>query len=623
MPLTIRRRLVDRVRQWRKIAYVACAALVVLAGAVVFLSVSSPASVIEVASGSTFFDPSRALRTAEDMDRYYPDRALGSEDLSGGSTDRKDVIDWLVDRLATLGVPTESISTDEFTAPLGDQEVTFRNVAVVLQGASRETIVISAPRDTPAIAKVDHLSYASGTAILVDLAQVFSSRPHQKTLVFLSTEDIDNGALSIRRFLETYEDAGSVSTILSIHGLGKDESEALKAGITGSQNVTPGWYLQLVGSVLGKAGMDLVIPGMMSQAADQALSLSRGDQVAGLGRGIASLTLYDDGPGNPTSEGLATQGAAIERLALSLDSGTEAPPDPGTALLLASGRFLTNRAVGFLAILMLLPTIGALLIWLFASRITWRVMLLHLRNLLSFALPLAWIFLLAFLLSRFGLIPRYRFEVPTVSGPATDPRLAPTLILILLGGAGFVVSRRFLGYLRPREQRATTEMARLTTGFLGLLVGLGLIVSRSPFLILPCIAAAWAWPLATCFAEPVFSGAVWRHRFTSNAPVLLLGLLAPILLYAYIASAEEVGWTTAWWYALVQTVSGSYGFRGPAAFVLITASFLTLLGAKRMRVIPVETLEVTDELSLLEMPVPRARRKPRDSAKPPLSPWGR
>ena len=50
MPLTIRRRLVDRVRQWRKIAYVLCAALVVLAGAVVFLSVSAPASSIEVAA---------------------------------------------------------------------------------------------------------------------------------------------------------------------------------------------------------------------------------------------------------------------------------------------------------------------------------------------------------------------------------------------------------------------------------------------------------------------------------------------------------------------------------------------------------------------------------------------
>jgi hypothetical protein len=615
MPLTIRRRLVDRVRQWRKIAYVVCAALVVLAGAVVFLSVSSPAASIEVTSGSIFFDPNRALRTAEDLDQNYPERSLGSEDAAG-------VINGLTDRLYTLGVSEDAVSTDEFTATLGDKEVAFRNVAIVLPGPSKETILVSAPRDMPAIVKVDRLAYASGTAIIADLAQVFSTRPHQKTLVFLSTEDIDNGAVSIRRFLDTYADAGNVTTILSIHGLGKDESTGLKAGVTGSQSVTPGWYLQLVGDVLGKAGIDLTIPGIMTQAADQALSLSHGDQVAGLGRGIASMSLYDDGPGNPTSEGLATQGAAIERLILSLDGGAEAPPDPGTALLLTSGRYLTNRAVGFLALLMLLPTAAALLIWLFASQLTWRVSLMHLRNLLSFVLPIAWVFLLAFILSRFGLIPHYQFEVPSVTGPATEPRLIPTLLLIVLGGAGFVVSRHFLGYLRPREQRATTEMARLTTGLLGTLVGLALILLRSPFLILPCVALAWTWPLATCFAEPVYSGAVWRHRFTSNAPVLLLGLVAPVLLYAYIASAGGVGWTTAWWYVLVQTVSGSYGFLGPAAFVLITGSFLTMLGAKRMRVVPIETLEVTDELSLLEMPIPRERRKPRDSTKPPLSPWG-
>jgi hypothetical protein len=615
MPLTIRRRLVDRVRQWRKIAYVLCAALVVLAGAVVFLSLSSPATSIEVNSTSTFFDPSRALRTAEILDQNYPERSLGSEDAAG-------VVNGLMDRLYTLGVPKDAVSKDEFTATLGDSKVTFRNVAIVLPGPSKETIVVSAPRDTPAIVKVNRLAYASGTAIIADLAQVFSTRPHEKTLVFLSTEDIDNGATSTARFLDTYKDAANITTILSIHGLGKGESATLKAGITGSRSVTPGWLLQLVARVLDKAGVNLVVPGIMTQAADQALSLSRGDQVAGLGRGIAAMALYDDGSGNPTSEGLASQGAAIERLILSLDGGTGAPPDPGTALLLPSGRYLTNRAVGFLAILMLLPTVSALLIWLFASRLTWRVALLHLRNWLSFVLPLAWIFVLALILSRLGLIPRYQTGVPSIVGPATEPRLAPTLLLILLGGAGFIASRHFLGYLRPREQRATTEMARLTTGFFGLLIGLAFLLLRSPFLILPSIAAAWAWPLATCFAEPVYSGAVWRHRFTSNAPVLLLGLVAPVLLYAYIASSDGVGWTTVWWYVLVQTVSGSYGFLGPAAVVLITASFLTLLGAKRMRVVPIETLEVTDELSLLEMPVPRQRRKQRGPTKPPLSPWG-
>lgn len=610
MPLTIRRRLVDRVRQWRKTAYAICAALVVLAGAAVFLSVSSPASSVELASGPTFFDSNRAFRAAERMYQLYPDRTVGS-------TDSEDVVNWFVQ-----GLPDPQMGVvDVYKAPMGDQEVTLRNVAVILQGTTRETIVICAPRDIPVDTKIEPLAYTSSTAILLELVQVFYARPHQKTLVFLSTEDSGTGGIGVDRFLDKSDLAARVSTILSLHGLGKERTDSLTAGVTAPQGTTPGWFVQLVGRVLAEVGLDLRVPGLLSQAADHALSLSRGDQVAGLSRGIASLRLYDDGAGRPTAAGLATQGAAVERLILSLDTGTEVPPDPGTALLLRSGRYLTRQAVTFLGVLMLLPTLAAFLIWLFASRISAGAALRHLRNLLSFALPVGVVFLLMYVLARAGLIPFYRFQVPTEDGPSTQPRLAATLILVLIGTLVFVMSRRFLGYFRPREGRATTEMARLCAGFFSLFIGFMLLLWRSPFLILPCITAAWAWPLATCFAEPVYTGAFWRHRLTTNVPVLLLGLVAPVALYAYVALGHGVGWWRAWWFLMVQTVSGAYGAAGPFSVVFIAAGFAVLLGVKRMRVVPIETLEVTDELSMLEPPVPRGRRKPRAPSRPPLSPW--
>jgi len=613
MPLTIRRRLVDRIRQWRKTAYVVCAGLLILAGAVVFLSISSPESSVELATGPTFFDSNRAFRAAEDMLKYYPDRTLDS-------ADSRDVVNWIAEKLPDPDLATVT----EFQTPMGHEEITVRNVAVVLQGASRETIVLAAPRDIPTVEDVVNfqpLDYASGTAILLELIQVFWARPHQKTLVFLSTEDIGTGGVGIDHFLKESGLAEHVSTILSIHGLGKERTTSLTAGVTAPQGTTPGWYIQLISRTLADVGLDLNVPGLLSQAADRALSLSRGDQVAGLSRGIASLRLYDHGSGSPTAAGMATQGASIERLILSLDSGTEVPSDPGTALLLRSGRYLTQQAVTLLAVLMLLPTLAVLLIWLFSSRVSASAAFRHLRNLLSFALPLALLMLLMYILSRVGMIPLYRFQVPTSLGPSTQPRLAPTLILVLVGLVVFVVSRRFLGYLRPREGRATTEMARLCTGFFSILIGMVLLLSRSPFLILISLTIAWAWPLATCFAEPVYSGAFWRQRLTTNAPVLLLGLIAPVALYVYIAVGYGVGWWRAWWFLIVQTVSGAYGVLGPLAVVFLAAGLAVLSGVKRMRVVPIETLEVTDELSLLEPPVPRARRKPRAPSQPPLSPW--
>lgn len=611
MPLTIRRRLVDRVRQLRKMTYALCAALVIIGVAAVFISVSSPASSVEIAMGPTFFDSERALRLAEEMWRLHPERSLGSEGSVG-------VPSWMKEKLSRLADP----AIDEFTVPLGDREVTLRNVAVVLEGASKEAILIAAPRDTPTVVKVDPLQYSSGTAMLIELTQVFAARPHQKTLIFLSTEDSGAGGVGIGRFLDTSEYGSQVSAVLSFERLGRERTRLLQAGVTAPRNTTPGWYVQLTGRVLEKAGLGLQVPGLLTQAAEHALSLSRGDQVAGLSRGIAAIRLYDDGVGNPTSSGLANQGAAVERLILSLDTGTQAPPDPGTALLLQSGRYLTGRAVTALALLMLLPTLGVLLIWLFSSRVSTHGAVMHLRNLLSFVVPFAFVFLLALVLAHAGLIPRYSGQVPTLPGPATDPRVGPTLLLILLGAAVFLVSRHFLGYLRPRESRAVTEMTRLCTGFFSLFVGLALLLAQSPFLLLPFLTVAWAWPLATCFAEPVYSSAVWRHRFTSNLPVLLIGLITPLVLYIYLAVASDVGWWRAWWFMLVQTVSGAYGWRAPAGIVFTTAGFLILLGVRRMRVIPVETLEMTDELSLLELPAPRARRKARrPAAKQPLSPW--
>lgn len=610
MPLTIRRRLVDRVRQWRKIAYAVCAALVVLAGAIVFLSVSSPASSVEVVKGPTFFDPSRTLRLAQDINTLYPSRTLGSQDS-------KDMINWFTEKLPDQ----DMFAVTEFVAPMGNDTVTMRNVVVTIQGTTPEAILIAAPRDMPLLTKVEPLGYTSGTAALLELIQVFYQRPTpQKTLIFLSTEDGSTGGLGIDNFLETSPLAEQVSVILSIQGLGRERTRALSAGVTSPKGTTPGWYVQLMGEVLATVGLDLDVPGLMSQAADHALSVSKGDQVAGLSRGIASMRLYDNGGGNPTVAGLGKQGAALERLILSLDTGTEIPSDPGTALLLESGRYLTKRAITLLAVLVILPTFAALLIWLFSSRASTRAVLLHLRNLLSFAIPVAFLFLLAYLLARTGFIPYYRFQVPTTDGPSTQPRLAATLILVLAGVVVFVGSRRFLGYLRPRESRAATEMARLLTGFFGVLIGLLLMLSRSPFLLLPCLTAAWAWPLATCFAEPVYGGALWRHRLTSNAVVLLVGVAAPVALYGYLAEAHGVGWLKTWWFLIVQTVSGAYGALGPLAVVFITAGFAVLAGVKRMRVVPIETLEITDELSLLEPPTPKERRKPRP-APPPLSPW--
>lgn len=615
MPLTIRRSLIDRVRQWRKIAYTICAGLTILVAGAVFVSIRSPETSIAIAGSTGFFDASRAFRQAQAMWDYL-------SQTSAGSGEGNDVVAWFEDQLPGPDMAT----TESFQAPMGDEVVTLQNIEVVLEGSTDEVILIAAPRDIHTVVRVEALTYTSGTGVLLELIQVFAAQETQKTLVFLSTEDSDNGGLGINHFLESSPRAANVSAILSFHGLGKvtagtAHAHPLAAGISAARDTTPGWLLQLADRVFAQADLELEVPSLLRQAAERAMAMAQGDQIAGLTQGIPSLRLYDDSPGNPNAEGLAAHGPAIERLILSLDAGAELPSNPGTALLLKSGRYLTNGAVAVVAVLCLFPTLAALIIWLAAARINLAVVLRHLRNLVSFALPLAMMFLVSYFLSLGGLIPNYRFQVPS-EGPGTQPRVGPTLILILVGAVTFILSRRFLGYLRPRESRPVTEMAKISAGFFSVLLGLIFMVSRSPFAMLPCLVAAWAWPLITCFAEPVYRGALVRHRLPSNLPLLLVGLLTPIAFYAYVSARRGVGWLNTWWFLIVKTISGAYGLLGPVALIFIAAGFAVLLGVRRMRVVPIETLDTKDELSMLELPVPRARRRQRDKSRPPLSPWG-
>jgi hypothetical protein len=549
---------------------------------------------------------------------------LSTPSTNGGTPD---VFAWFEEQLPGPNMA----DSGTFDAPMGSKTVKLTNYAVKLEGVTNDVILIAAPRDMPPVVRVQPLTYTSATGVLLELINVFAARPHQKTLVFLSTEDSSNGGLGISHFLDTSELAGKVSAIVSISGLGKvaagtENAHSLSVGITSARDTSPGWLLQLVNSAFAKSQVDLVVPSLWRQAADRAMALAQGDQIAGLTKGIPSIRLYDDSPGSPNATGLQAHGPSLERLILSLDGGAELPGDPGTALLLRSGRYLTNSAITLLAILCLLPSLAAFLIWMGTGRFKFMVIVRHLRNLSSFALPFVLMLLMAYFLSLGRLIPNYRFEVPT-EGDAAQPRVGPILIMVVVFVVSFVLSRRFLGYLRPREARPVTEMCKLAAGLFAVFLGLMLMAARSPFLMLVCLSLAWAWPLVTCFAEPIYSGAFVRRRLFTNLPLLVTGLLMPLVFFAYISSWRGVGWFNTPWFLIVQTMSGAYGFAGAVGFIFLVSGFAVLLGVRRMRVAPVESLEVRDEMTMLELPTPRSRRrKDRDRTKedlhPPLSPWG-
>jgi hypothetical protein len=347
---------------------------------------------------------------------------------------------------------------------------------------------------------------------------------------------------------------------------------------------------------------------LADQIADHALRLDQGEQLAGLRHDRAALYLYDPGDGRVTNSALSTQGATLERLILSLDAGVEIPKGDDAALVLPSGRYLTTRAMDILSMVMLLPCAVMAATWLAITRVRPEAWLRYLRNMASFVLPMLAALGLAWLLAVLGWVPRFQHQAPRADASATTPDLAAAGLLVLAFLLFFFASRHFLGYLRPREPLVMAEMSKLSIGLLVLLAGMALLMSHSPFSLLTAVTAAWAWPLATCFAEPRPYSMLWLPRVRSNALLLLCGLLAPVLLYAYLVMATPATWANGWWFLFVQTVSGAYGVRGPLASALLTTGFLILLGVKRLQLLPMETLEEEDDLSLVAPQPPRVRQ---------------
>jgi hypothetical protein len=191
-----------------------------------------------------------------------------------------------------------------------------------------------------------------------------------------------------------------------------------------------------------------------------------------------------------------------------------------------------------------------------------------------------------YILARVGLDPAVPLPGADRDGPSTQPRLVASLILVVVGTGSSSFPGAF-GLFSAREGRAITEMARLCTGFLSLLIGFVLmfVALSVPYSL---SYGAWTWPLATCFAEPVYSGACGDI------------VLQPTLLYCcWILGSSRTVYLSR--HKSRRRVAAclvvldcpdrlgrlrSVGTRSLSCSSL--PAFATLLGVKRMRVVPIE-----------------------------------
>lgn len=481
-----------------------------LALVVLLVSVRTPggpsASLVVVPS----FDGPRAAEFARRLAQLVPDRSPGSA-TAGQAAD---------DVAGALGeISGETVRRATFSAPGPDgADVAMENVWVVEPGASTEAVVVVANRDdvAPGPGLDDN---ASGTAAVVELARDLAGVDRSRALVIASTDGGTVGQAGNERLLRDLRADGlRPIAVVSLRSIG-GPTGTLPIRFAGTGGVrTPDVLLRglqeslaeqqpVAGAVAPQSPvlqvLDLIVPVAPS-----------GAQVPYLDAGIAAIQL-GDGTGGvglaPLDEArLGAVGAAIAQLLVRLDAEPRPAPPTG-AYVAVSGRIIPGRAIGLLAIALLIgPLVAAGRVLLAGgrpSRAGWGAAL---AVALVGAVPGVAAVLVARLVDLTGGVS----TAPGSGWPRAD--LAGVVAVVAVALALTLAAAWLLA------RRVSAPPPLIGAIAVGLVAAL-LLLAGSPASVLVAVPALWVWSLVPRPGERL-GRLAW-----SLGPVLAMGLLIFLL----------------------------------------------------------------------------------------------
>jgi hypothetical protein len=148
-----------------------------------------------------------AISDTRDFVQRFPDRRAGSP----GDVGLGDVVE---NRFRALGLET---SRQRFFADVDGQEQELSNVIGRLRGRSDREVVVMAHRDA---AGRPGAASASGTAVLLELAQALDALDRTKTIVVVSSDGATADDAGARHFAEQYAGRDKVAAVLVIDDIG-------------------------------------------------------------------------------------------------------------------------------------------------------------------------------------------------------------------------------------------------------------------------------------------------------------------------------------------------------------------------------------------------------------------
>ncbi len=231
-------------------------------------------------AADVLFQGDPAAAAAREIVEDAPDRRAGTD----GDAATADIV---VAGLERAGFETE---VDRFTAagrPLS-------NVIGRRSGASRDQVVLMAPRDADAVP--DLAGSATDTATLLELARALEGRASRKSLVLVSTDGSTLGSAGAQRFAETAPDRGRIDAVLALSDLGAPGGEPrLVAWSNDDARVGLGLERTATEALRGEIEDAAGTEGLVSQLAHLALPLGIGAQGVLLESGIDAIRFSGTG----------------------------------------------------------------------------------------------------------------------------------------------------------------------------------------------------------------------------------------------------------------------------------------------------------------------------------------
>ncbi len=499
-----------------------------------------------------------ASATLNQMASAYPSRRPGSpgdQALAG----------YVARQLAHRG--GFSVSTTGFSArtALGTREL--ENVVAIRAGQQNGSIVVVSHRDalaSPAKAEL------SGTAAMLELANVLNGETLQHTVILASTSGSDGaaGAAALARSLPQPVDAVIVLGDMS----GPNVREPIVVPWSNTQRVAPTVLRNTVASALSsQTGLPAGSSSLLAQLAHLALPMASTEQAPLNSAGDPAVLLSLSGEQAPRAHErvnpvqLTTMGRTLLQSVTALDGGSDVSSP--SSYLSFSGKSIPSWAIRLLSLALILPVLMATIDGFARARRRGSWVLRWLIWVLAAAMP----FVLSVLLVLFARAVGWISAAPPgpLSGSAIqlssgDLALLGVVAALIVGG---------LLWLR-RGLVALTGLSAQTPP--GTAYGAG---AAAAVLLLLCAVDLVLWvanPFAAILLAPALHLWLWivvpDVRLPAAAAVVLLlaGLALPALVVVEYATTLGLGPLTTAWSWVVLLAGGGIGF----ASALVWSVFL-------------------------------------------------